>query len=183
MSSLSDTPVASARASISSLPLELVHHIIKFSLPPLDSRTFHERYRTLRRLVLVNAAWARLARTELNRHISLSRAGYDTLFASLREYYMERPEAGGRSGQPPRESWKLDLVQRASTIRLKAKENPWTVAEVQKMLQYLPNVSEVRVGHAMSDPYISDYLGSSAFALCGYFSSGRHFARAHRSYL
>lgn len=154
---------AVTRASLHSLPLELIHHIIQLAVPLLDSRTFFQRYLILRRLALVNAAWSRLAQTELHRHISLSRAGYNTLANALEQCNI-RDEGAERSAAAPTKKWKLALVKSASTIWLKAKEDPWEVEELRRIVEHLPNVSEVRVGHIMAHPYASDYSGSSAFA-------------------
>lgn len=173
MASTDDASAAGARASIKSLPLELIHHIIRLSVSPsITKGNIRGRYIILRRLALVNSSWFRLAQTELNRHVYLGSKTYDILIDALSAPSKQKEESR-RSGLQPRESWKTALVRRADTLWLKAREMPWPVDQLQRLLEYLPNVSELRVGHAMSDPYVSDYLGSSAFALCKYCSSSR----------
>ncbi|ORY88144.1 hypothetical protein BCR35DRAFT_32729 [Leucosporidium creatinivorum] len=162
MASSVDSP-AVARASIHSLPLELIQHIIKLAPPPLHSRTFHERYLILRRLALVNSSWSRFAQLELSRHISLDPKSYVALVKALSES-SEPDHAGGTSQRRPREPW--ELAFRVETVRLKGMERPWLVKRVKGIMEYFPNVLELRVGHLMADPRSADCLGPSAFASC-----------------
>lgn len=59
------------RATIHSLPPEIVHHIIKLALPILRFETSNERYATLRACCLVCKGWRELAGKELGRHLVL----------------------------------------------------------------------------------------------------------------
>ncbi|ORY88207.1 hypothetical protein BCR35DRAFT_324305 [Leucosporidium creatinivorum] len=51
------------------LPVEIVEHIIKQSLPPLRFDTFKERYELLKTFALVDSRWRVLAQRELGRHL------------------------------------------------------------------------------------------------------------------
>lgn len=72
-------PKAAAK-STPSLPWELIHHIIKLSLPAIRCDTFAERYELLLNFTLVSKSWSSLAQAELWRHVHVNHKGtFDAL--------------------------------------------------------------------------------------------------------
>ncbi|ORY66627.1 hypothetical protein BCR35DRAFT_354856 [Leucosporidium creatinivorum] len=65
------------------LPVEIIEHIIKQSLPPLRFDTFKERYELLRTFALVDSRWRVLAQRELGKHLMVTRAGQKELEETL----------------------------------------------------------------------------------------------------
>ena len=59
---------------VPSLPVEIIEHVIKLSLPPLLFSTFKKRYSYLKRYSLVDSTWRELAQRELWREVLLTRS-------------------------------------------------------------------------------------------------------------
>lgn len=73
---------------MSSLPTELVRHIIQLALPIVSYKTYRERYKLLLACSLVNRTWNALAQKELRKEIFVY-MGEDVTVA-----------LGGRAGEP-----------------------------------------------------------------------------------
>ncbi|ORY88181.1 hypothetical protein BCR35DRAFT_330057 [Leucosporidium creatinivorum] len=67
------------------LPVEIVEHIIKQSLPPLRFETFKERYELLRTYSLVDSRWRVLAQKELGRHLVVTNEGWERLKEAIHD--------------------------------------------------------------------------------------------------
>ncbi|ORY66639.1 hypothetical protein BCR35DRAFT_308500 [Leucosporidium creatinivorum] len=82
------------------LPVEIVEHIIKQSLPPLRFSTFNKRYRLLRKFSLVDSRWRVLAQRELGRHVLVKNGQSRSLAderAGFPEYLKHTKSFWGRS--------------------------------------------------------------------------------------
>ncbi|ORY88195.1 hypothetical protein BCR35DRAFT_351035 [Leucosporidium creatinivorum] len=67
------------------VPVEIVEHIIKQSLPPLRFETFKERYELLRTYSLVDSRWKELAQKELGRHVVVTNEGRERLKEAIHD--------------------------------------------------------------------------------------------------
>ncbi|ORY66631.1 hypothetical protein BCR35DRAFT_334561 [Leucosporidium creatinivorum] len=64
---------------VPSLPIEIVEHIIKQSLPPLRSTAFQKRYELLRTFALVDSRWRVVAQRELGKHVLLKKTRFEKI--------------------------------------------------------------------------------------------------------
>ncbi|ORY88189.1 hypothetical protein BCR35DRAFT_21764 [Leucosporidium creatinivorum] len=116
------------------LPVEIVEHIIKQSLPLLRFNTFDKRYRVLRKFSLVDSTWKELAQRELGRHV-LVRDGQSPSLADDRarfpDYLKQTKSFWGRNGI---QDQRVDVVMATCRV-LKAHEG---VEEL--CLSYIPTL-------------------------------------------
>lgn len=131
-----DAPPAASQtepASLATLPLELVHLIIKHALPAVRWRTFKQRYDTLRRLALVERRWARLAQQELWRHVcAMTSRRLDALIEII-----NLADTGHAPDPPP---W-----QGTASLRLQTPggyDGSFCVNE-ERLVSFLPNYEEL----------------------------------------
>ncbi|ORY88072.1 hypothetical protein BCR35DRAFT_301985, partial [Leucosporidium creatinivorum] len=109
-----------------SLPLEIIHHIIELSLPPIRFETFSERYELLRTFSLLSKSWTSWAQTELGRHVCAdTRKGCRALERALKE-----------PGQ-------TTIARRAQSLRLSCVDDRWAPTDLRRLLWNLPGCEEV----------------------------------------
>ncbi|ORY88078.1 hypothetical protein BCR35DRAFT_351211 [Leucosporidium creatinivorum] len=135
--------------SLPSLPLEIIYHIIKLSLPLVRFNTFRERYELLRTFSLVSKSWTSLAQAELWRHICVdSRDALVALHAAI---------AGSEAS--------LAATRRVGlSIRLSNVASCWTIRDLQTLLGKLQSVQEAWVCNRDLQGPSAAVFGPSAFA-------------------
>ncbi|ORY88098.1 hypothetical protein BCR35DRAFT_31680 [Leucosporidium creatinivorum] len=112
--------------STPSLPLELIHYIIKLGLPPVRFDAFRERYELLRTFSLVSKSWTSLAQAELQRHLYInSRATYEALDVAI-----NAPE-------------ETTFSRRVLSIRLGPERRSWLREDLHGLLKGLLSCEEV----------------------------------------